>query len=182
MQEGIMKRVLVWSAAALLGVASSAALAQSGPVLRGKDLNETALIRALTPEPREIRLRSLKVEPTRPPKPAEASLLITFETNSADLTAQARDSLDVVGRALNANELVELRFEIEGHADPRGGHDLNQRLSEARAQSVRLYLVQAHNISSARLRAVGKGDRELMNTGNPVAPENRRVTIKTVVE
>src|SRR5262245_42123352 len=112
-----MKRVLFCFAAALFAVASGAALAQSGPVLRGKDLNETALIKALTPEPPEIRLRSLKVEPSRPPKPTEASLLITFETNSAELTAQARESLDVVGRALNANELVELRFEIEGHAD-----------------------------------------------------------------
>jgi outer membrane protein OmpA-like peptidoglycan-associated protein len=140
------------------------------------------LIRALTPEPPAVRLRSLKVEPSRPPKPAEASLLIVFQTNSADLTPQARDSLDVVGRALKADELVELRFEIEGHADPRGGHELNQRLSEARAESVRLYLVQAHSISESRLRAVGKGDRELLNTNNPVAPENRRVTIKTVVQ
>jgi OmpA-OmpF porin, OOP family len=177
-----MKRVFIYLAATLLAVASGAAVAQSGPILRGKDLNESALIRALTPEPPEVRLRSLKVEPSRPPKPAEASLLITFQTNSADLTPQARESLDVVGRALKANELVELRFEIEGHADPRGGHDLNQRLSEARAQSVRVYLVQAHNISGARLRAVGKGDRELFNTNNPVAPENRRVTIKTMVQ
>ena len=174
-----MKRVLICFASALLGVASGVALAQSGPILRGKDLNEKELIKALTPS---IRTRSLKVEPTEPQKPAAASLLITFETNSAELTSQARESLDVVGRALNANELVELRFEIEGHADPRGGHDLNQRLSDARAQSVRLYLVQAHNISAARLRALGKGDRELLNTNNPVAPENRRVTIKTVVE
>ena len=45
---------------------------------------------------------------------------------------------------------------------------------------MRLYLVQAHNISAARLRAVGKGDRELLNPNNPVAPENRRVTIKTI--
>ena len=177
-----MKRVSVCLAATLLAVASGAASAQSVPILRGTDLNESALIEALTPEPPEIRSRSLKVEPSRPPKPAAASLLITFQTNSAELTPQARESLDVVGRALKANELAELRFEIEGHADPRGGHEFNQRLSEARAESVRIYLVQAHGISGSRLRAVGKGDRELLNTGNPIAPENRRVTIKTVVQ
>jgi outer membrane protein OmpA-like peptidoglycan-associated protein len=177
-----MKRVLVCFASALLGAASGAASAQSAPIFRGKDLNEAALIKALTPQPAPIRTRSPRVEPTEPPKPAAASLLIKFETNSAELTSQARESLDVVGRALNANELAALRFEIEGHADPRGGHDLNQRLSEARALSVRLYLVQAHSVSGARLQAVGKGDRELLNISNPIAPENRRVTIKTVVE
>ncbi len=81
-----MKRVLVCFASALLGVASGAASAQSGPILRGKDLNEAALIKALTPQPPPIRTRSLKVEPTEPPKPAAASLLIIFETNSAELT------------------------------------------------------------------------------------------------
>lgn len=158
---------------ALAGIA----LAQSGPILTGRDLNESSLIQALTPEPR---LRSLKVEPSTPPKPAAASLLITFHTGSADLTPAARDSLDVVGRALKTNELVEFQFEIEGHADPRGGSDLNQRLSESRAMSVREYLVVAHGINPARLRAVGKGDRELLDRNNVIAPENRRVTIKTV--
>lgn len=159
---------------------STLAWAQSGPILRGKDLNETNLIEALKPEPPEVRLRSLKVEPTRPPKPAAASLLITFQTNSAELTPRARESLDVLGRALKTSDLAEFRFDIEGHADPRGGHEFNQRLSEARAQSVRMYLVQVHGIGDARLKAVGKGDRELLNQANPIAPENRRVTIKTV--
>ena len=34
----------------------------------------------------------------------------------------------------------------------------------------------------ARLKPVGKGQAELMNTSNPIAPENRRVTIKTILE
>jgi OmpA-OmpF porin, OOP family len=174
-----MNRVSICLSATLLAMAAGAASAQSVPILRGPDLNESTLIKALTPE---IRTRSLKVEASTPPKPAAASLLITFQTNSADLTPQARESLDVVGRALMANELAELRFEIEGHADPRGGHEFNQRLSEARAETVRIYLVQAHGINGSRLQSVGKGDRELLNTGNPIAPENRRVTIKTVVQ
>ena len=42
---------------------------------------------------------------------------------------------------------------------------------------MRDYLVQNVNIDKARLEAIGKGDRELMNKSNPEAPENRRVTI-----
>lgn len=177
-----MKTISVSLRATLLVVATGVVSAQSGPVLRPEEVNESVLIEALTPEPPEIRLRSLKVEPSRPPKPAAVSLLITFRTNSADLTSQAKESLDVVARALKASELAEFRFDIEGHADPRGGHDLNQRLSEARARAVRQYLVQAHNVSESRLRAVGKGDRELYNLDNLIAPENRRVTIKTLTQ
>jgi OOP family OmpA-OmpF porin len=177
-----MKTILVSLGATLLVAATGVVAAQTGPVLRPEEVNESALIDALTPEPPELRLRSFVVEPGRPPKPAAVSLLITFHTNSADLTFQAKESLDVLGRALQASELAQFRFDIEGHADPRGGHDLNQRLSEARARAVRQYLVKAHNVSESRLRAVGKGDRELYNLSNPIAPENRRVTIKTLTQ
>lgn len=132
--------------------------------------------------------RSIRVRPqaaTRPRPQAEsvagprpsASLLIVFETNSAQLTRDAQRTLDVVAKALSSNDLEQYRFAVEGHADPRGGTDFNMRLSEARAEAVRQYLVQRHGISQARLSATGKGDRELLNSQNPTAPENRRVTI-----
>jgi outer membrane protein OmpA-like peptidoglycan-associated protein len=88
--------------------------------------------------------------------------------------------MDVVGRALNADKLAPFKFSIEGHADPRGGTELNQRLSEERAQSVRQYLVENHHIDPQRLTSVGKGDKEPLNEKDPAAPENRRVTIVTI--
>jgi outer membrane protein OmpA-like peptidoglycan-associated protein len=166
---------------------SCSAAAQSEKVLRGKDITESALIEALTPGTESVdtpvRTRSIRVSPDKPTlaasaaKQASASLLITFETNSAELTPRAKQSLDVVGEALNSNKLAEFRFAIEGHADPRGGSELNQRLSQLRAESVRQYLVQNKHVEDRRLEAVGKGDKELMNFANPIAPENRRVTI-----
>ena len=165
-----------------LSVASSQAIGESGKILKGNEVNEAALIQALTPgEGGEIRTRSLRVErdspAVRPAKPAAASLLITFATNSATLMPQAKHQLDIVGRALNNDKLAEFKFAIEGHADPRGAADLNQRLSEERAESVRRYLTEAQNISAERLTAIGKGDAEPLNHKNPAAPENRRVTI-----
>lgn len=157
------------------------AAAQTTKVLRGSEITESALIEALSPEG-GIRTRSFKVlrdEPGAAEQAAKASMLITFHTNSADLTPEARQSLDVVGRALNMNKLASYDFIIEGHADPRGGPDFNQWLSQARAQTVRDYLVQNHHIDENRLSAVGKGDRELLDKENLVAPENRRVTIVT---
>jgi outer membrane protein OmpA-like peptidoglycan-associated protein len=150
-----------------------------GKVLQGKEISESALVDALTPEPRS---RSIRVTREAPPPAPAASLLITFETNSAELTPEARQSLDVVGQALRSDKLSSLTFTIEGHADPRGTEAGNLKLSQARAESVVGYLVKTRGIDRARLKPVGKGQAELMNTENPIAPENRRVTIKTVTE
>ena len=155
--------------------------AETTKVLRGSEITESALIDALSPEG-GIRTRSIKVfrdQPGAAEKAASASMLITFHTNSADLTPEAKQSLDVVGRALNMDKLAKHSFIVEGHADPRGGPDFNQRLSQERAQTVRDYLVHNHNIMEERLTAIGKGDHELLDKDNPIAPENRRVTIVT---
>ncbi|AXA90514.1 OmpA family protein [Massilia sp. YMA4] len=166
---------------ACLLLAAGTVPAQEAPVLTEGQVTEKALVDALAPA-REVRTRSLRVRRDndkggQAAKPASASLLITFETNSAALTAAARQSLDVVGAALSSEKLAGARFAIEGHADPRGLPQSNLKLSQARAESVRDYLVGNGKIDSARIDAVGKGDRELMNHANPAAPENRRVTI-----
>jgi outer membrane protein OmpA-like peptidoglycan-associated protein len=163
--------------------------AQSSAIFREKDVSELALIQALTPRTdtgtttainRGIRVNSEHASSQTsmsPSKTASASLLLTFRTNSADLTASAMQSLDVVGDALNSKNLNNARFEIQGHADPRGNPAYNLKLSERRAKAVRHYLVQSKRIPDERLDVVGKGDKEVLNLSNPAAPENRRVTI-----
>lgn len=169
----------------LCALASQAAFAQADKVLQGKDINESALVNALTPEP-QMRTRSLRItregDTGTPAKAPSASLLITFETNSAQLTPAAKESLEVVARALKSEKLANFRFSIEGHADPRGGEATNLRLSQSRAESVAAYLAEIQKIDRTRLKPVGKGQSELLNVSNPIAPENRRVTIKTLVE
>lgn len=152
----------------------SAVQAQSTKVLRGGQITEAAVLEALTPE---VRTRSI-----RPSKPASASMLITFETNSSQLTSEARQSLDVVSNALNDNKLADFKFIIEGHADPRGTSERNRKLSEERAEAVRQYLVSQRNVPGVRLKAIGKGDTEPLNEKVPAAAENRRVTFITVKE
>jgi len=105
------------------------ALAQTERLLKPEEINEKALVELLAPEetgaPAKRRTRSINVtreESAQPAaKPAAASLLITFETNSAGLTPAGKQSLDVVGRALSSEKLSSYRFAIEGHSDPRGG-------------------------------------------------------------
>jgi outer membrane protein OmpA-like peptidoglycan-associated protein len=80
-----------------------------------------------------------------------------------------------VGQALNSEKLSDFRFAIQGHADPRGDPASNPMLSQRKAESVRQYLVQDKHVAKQPLRAVGKGDTELLNTANPVCPAGRHL-------
>ncbi|WOB06095.1 OmpA family protein [Piscinibacter gummiphilus] len=159
---------------------------ESTTLLKGNKVTEANLLDALTPEPAPVLTRSLKVSRDNsagvlaaPKKKASASLLITFETNSAELTSNAKQQLDVVAAALKNDRLADYTFNVEGHADPRGNSDANMLLSQQRAESVREYLMAQHGIAADRLKAEGKGDTDLLNKKVVAAPENRRVTIVT---
>lgn len=164
-------------------------MAQETRVLQENEITESTLIETFAPE-RSIRTRSIKVfgDPSdfeseqvqEPPQPASAAMLITFHTNSAELTPGARKALNAVGRALNMDKLADFKFTIEGHTDPRGSYELNQRLSQARAETVLNYLVREHGVERSRLVAIGKGYNELLNRSNPTAPENRRVQMNVI--
>lgn len=169
-----------------LGAAAAIAADPDTDVLKGSQITEQALIEAFAPPealPEGVRTRSLKLgrgggarAHGGDGKSRSKDVLITFETNSAELDGEGKASLDRVARAFNSDQLLSLKFLIEGHADPRGTADDNMRLSQARAESVLTYLVAVKGVNPERLKAVGKGDRELLNTRYPIAPENRRVT------
>jgi len=175
------------SCSSICGIVLLAFCAQAGaedaPLLKGRNVTEANLVKALEPTPEGVRTRGIVLSrPGARPQPQRnpsAALLITFETNSAELTAEARQQLDVVGAALKNDRLAAYTFVVEGHADPRGTRDYNQVLSEQRADSVRAYLIATHGIAPDRLRADGRGDREPLNTAFPAAAENRRVKIVT---
>lgn len=181
------------AAALLMAAGLLPALAQNaGPLLKGGQVTEDALVDALSVDARDadrpaatrgIRPGLVQTNPALKPaaKPAagKASLLITFATGSAVLTPEGAQVLDTVAKALQSDRLAAFSFRVEGHADPRGGADLNQKLSAERAEAVVTYLTAKHGITPDRLASVGKGATELMNPGRPDAPENRRVTIVT---
>lgn len=154
--------------------------AQEVKFLHENEITEAVIIDTLAPE-KSGRTRSFRpMDDQLGPEanqPASASMLITFNTNSAELTLSAKQALDKVGRALNMDKLAEFGFVIEGHADLSGSYELNQHLSKARAETVMDYLIHMHDIEPRRLTAIGKGYTELMNKSNPLAPENRRVTL-----
>ena len=177
-------------AALLLAVIAHPAIAQPGKAqsAKGPVISESALIGALTPPTEEERAKQRNIRrdtsgnpiPMAKPKAPQADLLIEFETNSTELTPEAKQQLDIVGRALKTDQLAKFTFKLEGHADPRGSSEWNQTLSDGRADAVRQYLIQNQKVNPDRLTAEGKGDRFPVNADYPADPRNRRVTILTV--
>lgn len=108
------------------------------------------------------------------------NLNVQFPTNSAQLTPDARQVLDKLGRALGSATLAPYRFQIVGHTDAPGDAELNKVLSQRRAQSVVDYMVTKCGIARERLDAWGVGsDDPLVPTPKPEL-RNRRVQIVNI--
>ena len=104
-------------------------------------------------------------------------LEITFDYNSADISAKSLPSVQALGRALTSSELKGSTFIVAGHTDAAGGEAYNQDLSERRADSIKKYLVEKFSIASSDLVTVGYGKTKLKDPSNPLADVNRRVQV-----
>ena len=118
------------------------------------------------------------ISATTTAEPASVDLSsITFEFNSADLTEQARQQLNEVGKALSMSAFKDTRFMIGGHTDNVGSQSYNQSLSERRAETVAQYLATNFNLPVQRLQPVGWGESKLKDRVAPDDAANRRVEI-----
>ncbi|HEY3357611.1 MAG TPA: OmpA family protein [Polyangia bacterium] len=99
---------------------------------------------------------------------------IFFATAKSKILPRSFPLLDQVVEALKAH--AKLRLRIEGHTDIRGGYKMNMRLSDARAASVRTYLVE-HGIDASRLESKGYGPDQPIGSNRTAAgrEQNRRV-------
>lgn len=104
-------------------------------------------------------------------------LRVTFPFDSAEITPEARQTLDVLGEALLDGRLSQDRFEIAGHTDGVGDERYNETLSERRAQAVVDYLSQNFGLSRERLLGRGYGKAYLADPEDPRNAINRRVEI-----
>ena len=79
---------------------------------------------------------------------------VFFETDSAELTPQARGTLDKQAQWLALYN--RYAFTIEGHADERGTREYNIALGAKRAQTVREYLT-SRGVDGNRMRTISYG-------------------------
>jgi outer membrane protein OmpA-like peptidoglycan-associated protein len=101
---------------------------------------------------------------------------VLFDTGSATLKPGAREKLARVSGILLSHP--ELKVQVEGHTDSVGDQNLNQRLSENRADAVRSYLV-AQGIASSAVTTKGFGQGQPVASNDTVAgrQQNRRVEL-----
>lgn len=103
---------------------------------------------------------------------------VLFDFNKASLKPGAREKLSKLAGILLAYP-GNYRMEIEGHTDSVGSDDYNLRLSQARADTVRSYLVQAGIQEGRIIATVGFGEQKPVATNDNAAGRqmNRRVEI-----
>jgi outer membrane protein OmpA-like peptidoglycan-associated protein len=104
-------------------------------------------------------------------------LEITFDYNSADISAKSLPAVQTLGKALSNPDLRGSTFVVAGHTDAAGGEGYNQELSERRADSIKRYLTEKFGISGTDLVTVGYGKGKPKDTANPMDPANRRVQV-----
>jgi len=80
---------------------------------------------------------------------------VFYEFDKADLTDNSREALDRLTNLLKENPNVTI--ELGAHCDYRGADAYNERLSQARAESVVRYLTE-HGIAADRLTPKGYGE------------------------
>ena len=102
---------------------------------------------------------------------------VQFEKNKAKLLDSSKEDLDKLAKHLIENKQVQA--EIIGHTDNEGEAEANLKLSQARAESVRQYLIKA-GVEAERIKAVGKGESEPKTTNETLEGRamNRRVEVK----
>lgn len=102
---------------------------------------------------------------------------ISFPTNEFSLLPSFYETLDSVSLVLK--EFDKTSIKVTGHTDSTGSFELNQRLSENRAASVKDYLV-SRGVASKRLHTNGYGPRYPIASNKTVEGRaaNRRVEIE----
>src|SRR5438094_1596413 len=118
-------------------------------------------------------------EPARGATPiATQHRSIYFEPNSSRMSLDSRTVVDELANTMRAYENTVV--DIEGNTDSTGARAYNIRLSHARADEVRRYLMDRYGFPAARLRTAGNGPDKPMDT-NATAEgreKNRRTDIK----
>ena len=102
---------------------------------------------------------------------------LNFDSGASQIKPQNFTLLEKVEKAIDVFPRSELT--IEGHTDSHGGDDLNQKLSQERAESVQQYMINAMRIPSYRLIATGYGETRPVASNETASGRqtNRRIDI-----
>jgi outer membrane protein OmpA-like peptidoglycan-associated protein len=105
-----------------------------------------------------------------------------FQFGTAELPPETKVRLDQLVAELKADPKGAF-FEIEGHTDNVGERNVNDKVGLARAEAVKRYLYEQHQIPLHKINVISYGEDK------PVAPnttpdgraQNRRVVVKVLI-
>lgn len=110
-------------------------------------------------------------------KQAQFTIEINFNFNSDVIRPESYHAVGLMADALHNPVLLGYKFLVIGHTDAVGSREYNLKLSQRRAEAIRLALIQPFGVSPARLEAVGLGEEQLRDPAHPDAAANRRVQL-----
>lgn len=107
---------------------------------------------------------------------------LRFDTDRADLIPSGVEQLALISGILR--DYPENRINIMGHTDSVGSEDYNQRLSQARADTVRVTLLQQGVAPRSILSATGYGESQpIADNASPEGrAQNRRVELSIRID
>jgi outer membrane protein OmpA-like peptidoglycan-associated protein len=90
-----------------------------------------------------------------------------FKFGSIELPDEAKARLDQMVQQLKS-DTKNIFIEIEGHTDNVGSPEVNERIGLERAESVKRYLYEQHQVPLHKMNVISYGEEK------PVAPNNKR--------
>ncbi|HUI91981.1 MAG TPA: OmpA family protein [Chitinivibrionales bacterium] len=105
---------------------------------------------------------------------------VYFASGKTDININSKPYLNIIGKMLS--KYPKLVLEVGGHTDNVGSPSSNMRLSQARAESVRMYLISVAPDLAGRLSAMGYGSSvpKAENSTADGRQMNRRVELKVL--
>jgi outer membrane protein OmpA-like peptidoglycan-associated protein len=104
-----------------------------------------------------------------------------FKFNDADLPDAAKARLDELISQMKADPKGAF-FEIEGHTDDVGPTEVNEKIGLERAEAVKRYLYEHHQIPLHKINVISYGESKPIapNTNKDGRAHNRRVVIRVL--
>ncbi len=104
-----------------------------------------------------------------------------FKSGKADLPDDAKAKIDDLVAKLKADPNGAF-FEIEGHTDSIGGKEINEKVGLERAEAVKRYLYEQHQIPLHKMNVVSYGMEKPVasNKTRDGRAQNRRVVIRVL--
>jgi peptidoglycan-associated lipoprotein len=104
-----------------------------------------------------------------------------FKFGAAELPDEAKAAIDQMVSQLK-NDKKNVFIEIEGHTDNVGDPKYNERLGEQRAEAVKRYLYEQHQVPLHKMNVISYGETKPAadNKSRDGRAQNRRVVIKVL--